>query len=77
MLGNSIVVDRKKFLGEICTVSVEPINKTDMKDIKIKRLQAMKSINESIRNNIYQAFIKCSDDLSVMENELKVLLADK
>ena len=77
MLGNSIVVDRKKFLGEIFTVSVEPINKTDIKDIKIKRLQAMKSINESIRNNIYQAFIKCSDDLSVMENELKLLLADK
>ena len=77
MLGNSIVVDRKKFLGDICTIHTERICKHDLKDIKINRLQAVKSINESIRNNIYQAFIKCSDDLSVMEKELKLLLADK
>lgn len=77
MLGNSIVVDRKKFLGDICTIHTERICKHDLKDIKINRLQAVKSINESIKDNIYQEFVKCCNSLSDTENELRKLLLDK
>lgn len=77
MLGNSILVDRKKFFGEVCSIEIEPIKKSDIKDIKINRLQAMKSINESIKENIYKEFIKCSKNLSNTEDELIELLLDR
>ena len=74
MVEKSIVVNRKKFFGDVFTVEVESVNRKDIKEIKINKLQTIKQINESICKNIYEEFVKCSNNLSETENELKELL---
>lgn len=78
MLGKSMVVDTKKFFGEveIQRIEVQPKDKKDVNTIEISRLQAIKAINEEIFNNAYRNFVMCSNNLTNSENELKRLLEE-
>lgn len=78
MLGKSMVVDTKKFFGEveIQRIEVQPKDKKDVNTIEISRLQAIKAINEEIFNNAYENFVMCSNNLSDSKNELKRLLKE-
>ena len=76
MLGKSMVVDTKKFFGEVQAIEIKPKDKKAVNESKINRLQAMKAINEEILKIAYINFIESSNDLTNTENELKKLLED-